>query len=122
MAKAQPQDHKPKKAPKTTGMFRLNPDLEEREIDGWHVEVEGITVFVPEESLLDYDVTENMAKMRSEGRTGSWRYPLIIERMFGVEQKQRILEHLTVPETGRVDQERLGNVINGAFQAANPNG
>ncbi len=124
--KPTPQDHKPKeekaKSSRTTGSFRLSPDLEERDIEGWEIEFDGLTLFLPEESLADYQLQENMANMRAEGRAGAWRHPIVTERMFGVEQKNKLIEHCTDPKTGRADNERVGAFIQAAFKAANPNG
>ncbi len=119
-----PQDHKKKatKATKTTEAFRLTPDFEYRDIEGWKITHEGFDIFIPQESLEDYFVQENMAKMRAEGRNGMWRYPLILERMFGVEQKDAFLAHVTDPATGRPDNDSIGTLIQATFEAVNPNG
>lgn len=117
------QDHKPKavKAKETTGQFRLAEQYEYREVEGWNVDHDGLSLFVPRESLADYFVQENMAKMRSEGKAGGWRFPLVLERIFGEEQKAKIVEHVTDPATGRPDQERLGEFFELAMKAAVPN-
>lgn len=119
---AGPQDHQPKKAKLTTGKFRLAPNLEEREVEGWDLDYEGLTLFLPRESFEDAHFQEIMAQMRAGGADGGWRYPLAIERMFGIEQKARLLEHITDPATGRASQERMGDVLKAALKAVNPNG
>lgn len=121
-----PQDHKPKedkaKAEKTVGQFRLSADYDYREVEGWDISYDGFELFMPQESLSDYFVQENMAKMRSEGNSGAWRYPLILERLFGAEQKAALLEHVTDKKTGRPDSEKIGSYIKVVFEAAAPNG
>lgn len=117
------QDHKPKavKAKETTGQFRLSPEYELRDLEGWETTFEGLELFVPKESMNDYMVLENIAKMRDEGDTSMWRYPLVLERIFGVEQKNKLISHLTDKKTGRPDQKKLGEAINHVFTVANPN-
>lgn len=125
-ARKQPQDRKPKQekseAVETTGKFRISTDYELREVEGWQVEVEGIDIFLPKESLTDNRSSRIMAKAQAGDKRAAAQYGLVIERMLGEEQYDKVQDALEDPATGRVSDEQVGGFLASLMKAINPNG
>lgn len=117
-----PQDHKPKQESKlTTGQFRISPQYEYREVEGWGAEIEGVKVFIPKEGVEDARVQEHMAKIRFGGAEDQLRAPLVLELIYGTEQWGSLKAAVIDPATGRPDQQRFAGLVEKTFQAVNPN-
>lgn len=116
-----PQDHKAKANKLTTGKFRISPEYEYREVEGWEAEIEGVELFIPKEGIEDARVQEHMAKIRFGDTGDQLRGPLVLELIYGTEQWAALKAAAMDPTTGRPDNEKFSTFVEKTFAAVNPN-
>lgn len=105
-AEKKPQDHK-EKAPKV------------KVVDGGReIKIRGLTVFVADDALNDYELLEDAAS----GEVS--RVASVVERLLGKEATTVVKDALRNPVTGRVPAQGPGSMtefIGDLFGAINPN-
>jgi hypothetical protein len=114
-----PQDRKPKEEkPKVTEMKVM---VGEREVDGWEVTLDGVTLHVPKEALDDFELLDELGRIQSGKQASSANLPSILRRLVGVEYT-KVLDALRDKESGRVPVEPAVRFTINIFKALNPNG
>lgn len=115
----QPQDRKPKQEkPK---VVETTVRVGEREVDGWAVTMDGVTVHVPKEALDDFELLEELGQIQSSGKAAMGTLPSILRRIVGDEYKA-VLDAFRDKETGRVPVSPVTKFTVDIFKALNPNG
>lgn len=115
----QPQDRKPKQeTPKVT---ETTFELTGREVQGWEVSMQGMTVRVPREALDDFELLDELGQMQSGEATSLPSLPKLLRRLVGPDYKP-VMEGLRDPQTGRVSVQAGTQFVMDLFKALNPNG
>lgn len=106
MAEAKkPQDHKPPK-----------PSAEKVD-GGQNVTVDGLTVFIAQEAMDDFELLDDLGRLDDGDGT---RMPSVLRRLLTDEDREKVLEHLR-GKNGRVSIEAGGTFIQNIFEVVNPN-
>lgn len=115
----QPQDHQKKEQkPKVT---ETTVTVGSREVEGWAVELHGVTVHVPKEALNDFELLDELGQMQSGEQRSVVSLPSMLRRLVGSEFRN-VMTALKDPETGRVPVKAGTEFIMSLFKAINTNG
>jgi hypothetical protein len=89
-----------------------------RSVPGRRVTLRGLTVEIPDESLDDFELLDDL-RAAQDDEDGS-RLPSLLRRLLGADYK-RVLDALRDPVTGRVTVEAGATFVWDLFKALNPN-
>lgn len=105
-----PQDHLPKAE---------KPTIEQ--VDGGRkITLRGITVTIPDESLDDFELVEELGQVQFGKAEDRGRLPLILRRLAGDDGYKAVMDGLR-GENGRVPLQAGFDFIQELFGALNPN-
>ncbi len=111
----QPEDRKPKA--ETPKVDTVEVEIDGRMVKARRVALRGIVVTVPDESLDDFEVLDDIRAVQDQNDAS--RLPALLRRLVGAEDYRRVMEALR-GTNGRVSVEAGSTFVLELFQALNP--
>lgn len=108
-ATKRPQDHQPK---------TVSPKVEKAD-GGKNVTLRGISVFVADDALNDFELLDDLAQIQTA--EGSARMPGMLRRLVGEDGYLAVMTGLRNKDTGRVPVDLAAEFIAEIFAAIAPN-
>lgn len=112
-APKKPQDHKPKSAKAEKIKLMVGEGDDAREVEGFRITLEGVTVELEQDALNDWEFLEDVADLQNGDGAKSVS---LSRRLFGAAYSD-IKENFRDERTGRVDSVKFQEFVQGVLEA-----